>query len=444
MSSFLGVPIRIRDEVFGNLYLTDSDRGRFSKEDEELVVALAATAAVVIDNARHYEAGRRQSAWLAATAVVTRQMLAPTTDHPPLQLIAEHAYRLADADLVAVLLPDAERRTLRVETAVGGPSTTVAATELIGHGSPVGESLCAHVFATGKPLRLRDGHDHLGLPPAILAEALDVGPVLVAPLSGSDRTRGVLAVARVAGRHPFGPEDLELAAGFANQASLALELAEARLDREHRVVFDERDRIAADLHDHVIQRLFGAGLVLQGVDARLGDHPTRERVSEVIRELDSTIAQIRTTIFAVQHTGTADSLRGHILAVLDDATAVLGLSPALRFTGPVDTVLGTGTDSAALTDDLLAVLRESLSNIARHAHATKVEVDLVVDDRHDTPGSTWLTLQITDNGVGIGATGRRSGLANLNRRAQRHGGTLTLTPAEPHGTRLRWSVPLTS
>ena len=259
--------------------------------------ALAESAAAVIDNSRQYEAGRRHGEWLATTAIVTRQILAAVTD-PPLSTIAEHAYRLADADLVAVLLPDdPTRQTLHIETAIGGPRTTTAAADLIGRRSDLGQSLCAHVFTTANPLQLADAHDHPGLPPAVLSEAIDVGPVLVVPLTGSDRTRGVLAVARLAGRQPFRAEDLQLASGFANQASLALELAEARLEREHTAaILDERDRIAADLHDHIIQRLYAAGLLLQGITAEAGNQPAlAARLSAVIRDLDETIAQIRTT-----------------------------------------------------------------------------------------------------------------------------------------------------
>lgn len=303
MGSFLGVPIRIRDEVFGNLYLTGSDRGGFSAEDEQLAVALAATAAVVIENARHYDAVRRQGQWLAATAEVTRQMLAATTDPGPLQTIAEHAFELADADLVAVFLPeDRERQVLRVVTAIGSRHTTAQAAGLVGRRSPLGTSLCAYVFDTGQPLGLTDARNHPGLPPAVLADAIDIGPVLVAPLTGSDRTRGVLALARTAGRHPFQPEDLQLAAAFANQASIALEVSEARLERERSALLDERDRIAADLHERVVQRLFGAGLTLHGVASRSADKAVADGVAAVVHELDDAITELRTSIFGFRRT----------------------------------------------------------------------------------------------------------------------------------------------
>jgi len=441
MHTFLGTPIRIRDEVFGNLYFTDSRNGSFSADDEELAVALAATAAVVINNARHYEISRRRGDWLAATAEVTREMLSPARSTSPLETIAEHAYRLADADLVAVLLPvDGGREFLSVATAVGGPEAARAAEELIGARSGIEESLCAHVFSTGDPVRLDDASERLGLPPTVLAGSIDVGPVLVAPLCGTEETRGVLTVARRRGRRPFQGEDLQMATAFANQASVALELAESRLERERITIMNERDRIAADLHDHIIQRLFAAGLALQGATARMGTHPVVPRVAGVIDELDDTIAQIRTTIFAIQRASTASpqGLRARILDLINESAVTLGFTPALRFSGPIDTVL---SDAGDLVDDLTAVLRERLSNVARHARAGRVDVDLIVESG-EGDGSGRLTVQVCDDGVGTGETTRSSGIANLRHRAERRGGTLTLGSNTPSGTCVKWRVPL--
>jgi len=441
MRSFLGVPIRIGDQVFGNLYFTDSENGRFSADDEELATALAATAAVVINNARYYEISRRRGDWLAATAEVTREMLSPGTESSPLKTIAEHAYTLADADLVAVLLPvGGARDELSVATAVGGPATAAAAEDLIGARSGIEDSLCAHVFTTGSPVRLDDASDRLGLPPTVLAGRIDVGPVLVAPLIGSDETRGVLTVARLRGRAPFQTEDLQMATAFANQASVALELAESRLERERITIMDERDRIAADLHDHIIQRLFAAGLALQGATARMGNHPVTPRITRVIDELDDTIAQVRTTIFAIQQAASISpqGLRARVLELVTESAGTLGFTPALRFSGPVDTVLA---DTGDLVDDLTAVLREGLSNVARHARASRVDVDLIVEPG-DTAGPARIVVKVCDNGVGIGDSVRSSGTANLRHRAERRGGTVTLVPGKPSGTCLEWRVPI--
>ncbi|MFD0524377.1 GAF domain-containing sensor histidine kinase [Paractinoplanes durhamensis] len=442
MKSFLGVPIRIRDEVFGNLYFTDSCNGSFSSDDEELAVALAATAAVVINNARHYETSRRRGDWLAATAAITRDMLSAAAESSVLESIAAHAYRLADADLVAVLLPTGPgREQLLVETAVGGPATEEAAKSLIGSRSQIGDTLCGHVFGTGTPVRLDDASGRPGLPPTVLADSIDVGPVLVAPLTGSERTGGVLTVARLPGRPPFMPEDLQMAAAFANHASVALELSESRMERERITIMDERDRIAADLHDHIIQRLFAAGLALQGATARMGNHPAGPRITGVIDELDDTIAQIRTTIFAIQQatTPTPEGLRARVLGLVTESGQTLGFTPALRFSGPVDTLMADSTDPGALADDIAATLREGLSNVARHARATRVDVDVAVDAG---PDGVLLSVKVSDNGIGVGETARSSGTANLRRRAERRGGTFALSAGTPSGTCLEWSVPV--
>jgi GAF domain-containing protein len=301
MTSFLGVPIRIRDEVFGNLYLSESTKGEFSAEDEELTTALAATAAAAIDNARLYEAARTQGQWLHASATITRELLSADVGDAarPLQLIAEHSREIAGADLVTVVLPtnngDGEHSgepndELRVEVAVGH-----GAERLAGRRVPVQGSLAGRVFRTREPLRVTHPND-AQLPSVAFGE-LDVGPVLAVPLLGSRRTHGVLSVARLRSRPTFTADELEMASSFANQAAVTIELAEARAEQERAAMLDERDRIAADLHDHVIQRLFAAGMSLQSTATSLAVGWARSRIQATITDLDDTINQIRTTIF---------------------------------------------------------------------------------------------------------------------------------------------------
>ena len=231
---------------------------------------------------------------------------------------------------------------------------------------------------------------------------------------------GVLSVARIRGRPAFTPDDLEMAAGFANQAAVAIELAAARVEQQRAAMLDERERIAADLHDHVIQRLFATGLSLQALASTLGPGRAGQRVLTAIADLDATIAQIRTSIFELQQNPRPPPrcLRARLLDVVTEVTPALGFDPGVRFSGLLDLL----PDQTA--QDLLAVLREALTNIARHAHAPTADVDL-------TAHPEWLTLDIRDDGTGLGATTRRSGLTNLRHRAQRHGGTLILTPATP-------------
>ena len=259
-----------------------------------------------------------------------------------------------------------------------------------------------------------------------------MGPCLSVPLVGSQRVHGVLSMARKRGRPNFTAEDLDMAAGLANQAALALELADARAEKNRAALFDERDRIAADLHDQVIQRLFGIGLLLQSVAGEMGPGRSTERVLEAIRDLDDTAGQVGTAIFSLSHLpdSSPTGLRARVLDVVSDVSPALGFEPVIQLTGMLDTL------AADLADDLLAVLRESLTNIARHAHAHSAQITLVC-----TPNGV-VTLDVDDDGTGVGPGARRSGLVNLQRRAECRGGHLSLEARLPSGTHLSWSVPI--
>jgi signal transduction histidine kinase len=433
MDSFLGVPIRVRSEVFGNLYFAESTKQAFSAEDEDLARALAATAAVAIANARLYEASRARGEWLQASAAVTSELLANHLDAAePLRAIAEHSRRIAHADVVTVARPvdpatdpAGEDAGLRVEVAVGP-----LATEVLGDTVSLRQSLAGYVYTSGDPVRISQPGDR-GLRPATVGD-LEVGPVMALPMRGSSRVHGVLTLARARGRQAFGADELEMAGGFADQAAVAIELAAARAEQERAQMLDERERIAADMHDLVIQRLFAAGLTLQGSIAGIPPGRSRDRVTATIEDLDTTIRQIRTSIFQLQRptTGVQAGLRARLLDIATEAAAGLGFDPAVRFSGVID-VLPEHT-----AGDLEAALREALSNVARHAGARTVEVDVVSRDG-------GLVLTVRDDGAGIGDVARRSGLANLDQRARRHGGTCTVEPAEPTGTHLTWRVPTT-
>jgi signal transduction histidine kinase len=429
MDSFLGVPIRIRDEVFGNLYLSESTRGEFSAEDEDLATALAATAAVAIDNARLYASARTRGEWLQASAAITRQLLSPAESDgaaSPLRLIAERSREIADADLVTVALPDDRTgEDLRIEVAVG-----TGAAELTGISTPRSGSLLGQVFLSGEPTRLAQPDDEAG---AVAAPVeLEIGPVLVVPLLGSRGAQGVLTAARLRGRTAFAADDVEMASSFANHAALAIELAEARAEQQRAAMLDERDRIAADLHDHVIQRLFAAGLSLQSVAMKLGRGPVTDRILTTVQDLDATISQIRTTIFELHDMPRADpaGLRARMIDVVADATKALGFEPVVRFEGPVDTL------PSDLADDLVGVAREALANVARHARAGTAEVEL-------SAFAEQVRLLVHDDGVGFTPGSRSSGLTNMRRRAERRGGTLDVGSRVPRGTTVTWSVPNT-
>lgn len=428
MSSFLGVPVRVDAQVFGNLYLADSSVGRFSADDEQLVTALAATAGVAIANARLFERAQQRQQWLEASAVITRQLLA-VEGEDPLALIARKALEIAVADLVTVVIPTADGRSLLVEVAAGHETDHLA-----GYVYPRENSLVGVALDTEQAVSVRDASH--GTVPWHQTSALQVGPAMVIPLAGAGGPRGALAIGRALDGHPFDEADLEMASAFANQAALALELADARAYQQKLDVLEDRDRIARDLHDHVIQRLFAAGLTVEGVLPRVVDPQAHERLSRLVGDLDTTIVQIRTSVFDLRGPllAAGQSARRRVLDLVDEVTPLLPARPDVRFAGLVDTVI----DDGALTD-LLATLREALTNVARHADARKVAVELTAEQRR-------AVLVLEDDGVGMGTTTRRSGLANLRARAERHGGTLDVGaaggPPDRRGTRLTWSIQL--
>ncbi len=431
MTAFLGVPIRVRDAVFGNLYLTRDDERPFAAEDEELVLSLAATAGVAIENARLFDEARRRQDWLQASTEVTRQLLSSDGEEP-LQLIARRLQQVADAHAINVVLPTGDGQQLMVEVATGA-----GADHLTAYSYPTRGTLVGVVLESGQPVLIDDLTGETG-GAGPLTEVIALGPVMVLPLGGEQRVRGALIVARLPGRARFSTAELEMATTFANHAAVALELADARADQQRMVLLEDRDRIARDLHDHVIQRLFAAGLSIESVAAGLGPGANGERLAQVVGDIDDTIRQIRTSIFQlrgplVPHTA---SLRSTLLEVAAEIAEPLGFAPRVSFAGPVDAVV-----PAAVLDDIVAVVREGLTNVVRHAQASRADVDV-------SATGAEVTVEVTDDGVGVGAAERRSGLANLRERAARHGGEFVITSPLPapseteRGTNLRWTIPL--
>ncbi|MEU2915947.1 GAF domain-containing sensor histidine kinase [Streptomyces massasporeus] len=431
MTTFLGAPVRVRDRVFGNLYLTDKRGGaQFDDEDEAVLRTLAAAAGVAIDNARLYEDTRRREQWLAASSDLTRSLLSGTDPEQVLHQVAATVRALAEADLVTLAVPFDGGDELVIEAADGAgadrvrglvlPATTLAAK--VYHSS---ERISSNALS-------REPQEGGGS-----AAQVELGAGFLLPLGGREHARGVLQVANLPGGEEFPDATKTMISGFADQAALALEIAEHRREAEHLLVLTDRDRIARDLHDLAIQRLFASGLTLNSVLGRLADRPeVVKRVQRVVDDLDDTIKTVRTTIYALRERDRADGrsgLRATLLSETDQTAETLGFSPALRMTGLLDTDVPAGH-----ADHMLAVLRETLSNAARHAQATAVEVTAETD-------GTRLRLRVADNGRGIDpAATRRSGLDNLRKRATDLGGSLTLTPNEPSGTVVEWTVPLPS
>jgi two-component system, NarL family, sensor histidine kinase DevS len=382
MRTFLGVPIRIRNQVYGNLYLTEKANGAlFSADDELLVQALAGAAGIAIDNARLYQAARTRQLWIEATQDISTNLLAGADPAVVHTQIVSRAAELTAAAAGALLLPGNSGEL--VVTATTRP-------ELAGVALPALQA--AHPAA------------------------------LVLPLREPDALSGVLVCVPDDGMS-FTAEQLDMLAAFADQAGLALHLARTQAGA---VLLADRDRIARDLHDHVIQRLFAIGLSLQG--ARGGAAAdTPRRISAALDDLQEVVQEIRTAIFDL-HGGSVTRLGQRLERAVTGMTADSTIRAALHVSGPLSVV------DAALADHAEAVVREAVSNAVRHAQAGTLSVAVAVDDD--------LTVTVTDDGVGFPAQTTPSGLANLASRAEQCGGSLEVGPARGGGTRLVWSVPL--
>ncbi|WP_420094428.1 GAF domain-containing protein [Mycolicibacterium neoaurum] len=422
MRSFLGVPVRIRDEVFGNLYLTEKNSGGpFSEDDEVLAQALAAAAGIAIDNARLYEQARARQSWIEATRDIATELLSGTDPAQAFRRIAELACSLtvADAAFIAVPVGDPDEATEMVITEVAGPTAAdIDALPAI----PLVDNIVGRTLLDRVPHRC----DNLELASSVLPEP---GPALIVPLGATSAVAGVLVAVRGAEARPFTVEQLDMAASFAGQAALAWQLAMTQRRMRELDVLADRDRIARDLHDHVIQRLFAVGLALQGTTARTQSDEVRQRLSSSVDDLQEVIQEIRTAIFDL-HGAHADSTR--LRQRLQDAVDQFGsdtMRIRVQFVGPLSVV------AAELAEHAEAVVREAVSNAVRHSGATELTVVVRVDDD--------LSITVTDDGRGIATDAvTESGLGNLRHRAEEMTGSFDIGVGPQGGTVLRWSAPL--
>jgi signal transduction histidine kinase len=429
MNTFLGVPLRTRDRVFGNLYLTEKQSGAgFTEEDEEIVVALAAAAGVVIENARLYEETGRRQRWLEAAADASAAMLGEGDRDEALQCVVDRVREVAAADLVAMLL-SREAGRLVVEVVAGAHGEDVVGSSL----PAAGATSLADLLAAGEPIVLDDIRGEARVADmAFPVEAgwPELGPMMLLPLRGAGTVAGTLVIGWSPDREEaFRETDVRLPTAFVEQTALAMQVAAAREDRALLAVFEDRDRIGRDLHDLVIQRLFAIGLTLQNA-GRLAVRPeVEQRIAAAVDDLDSTIQDIRRSIFELSAPTTSTDLRAELQASIDVVVPALGFAPRLSTEGPVDSVV-----SLQLRPHLLAVLREALSNVARHAQASSAEVRVAVNDE--------VVLTVTDDGRGIAEGSRHSGLRNMRERAESLGGSFELHRAAAGGTIATWRVPV--
>ncbi|MDR7311289.1 signal transduction histidine kinase [Nocardioides luteus] len=431
MRSFLGVPVRIGEKVFGNLYLTEKIDGvEFTDQDENIVVALAAAAGVAIENALLAEEAERRGRWLDARAEITSALMGDIDRSAALQLVADRAREISGADVAWIVTgPTAER--LRVEVISGADVDLEVLKQ-----APLRRSVATQAISDGVPMVVEDIATAAGGgSAAAVIDLSDIGPGVLVPLGRTDPSDemnavGVLALAWFrdnAERAQY--VDLAVATAFAEQVALAIRLAQNREERQRLAVYDDRDRIGRDLHDIVIQRLFVVGLRLQG-GLNLAENPKlRARLNQAVDDIDDTIRDLRRAVFELGTPKDSGDVQTQVTELVDRAAASLKFRPTLVFDGPIR--LRT---SPELTKEVVAVLGEALSNTARHAYASEVEVSL-------SAGSD-LVLRVRDDGRGVPTDAVESGLANMRHRAEAHGGRCTVRPAEPKGTVVEWSVPL--
>ncbi|MFF0510213.1 GAF domain-containing protein [Streptomyces sp. NPDC004250] len=428
MNTFLGVPIRVRDHVFGNLYLTEKRDGReFDEDDESVLATLAVAAGMAIDNARMYERSRLRERWLEVNAEIMHTLMSGADQSDALRLIAERAREITVSDLGVVALPVPGTEDLAVEVAIGREADAWRGLVL-----PVEGSLVGAAYARKAPVNSPDVTDDerisVGSP-----RFAGLGPAVAVPVGAGERLRGVVLLVRAASAPGFTQEETGSLQVFAAQAAVAMELAERRRDAEQIALLEDRDRIARDLHDLAIQRLFATAMTLQSAGRFIQHDRAAERVQRAVGDLDETIKIIRSTIFGLrsrEDDSTSSGLRARAVRAVAETAPALGFAPGIRMEGLLDTHVSRDT-----VEHLVAVLTESLTNVARHAHAGRADVVLETD-------GTWVRLTVSDDGVGIPPGGHRSGLRNMAERARGLGGEMRLESPEGGGTRLVWRVPV--
>jgi signal transduction histidine kinase len=427
MRSFLGAPVQAMGRVFGNIYLAEK-RGtlEFSAEDEESLAVLAAQAGAAIANASLYEETRLRERWLDALRDITNDILGGAEAESILVDIAEHARALASAAAATIVTVGSTSGQLVVAAAVGAH-----AGELHGQSMPAEGSISGEVMRTGKPLLL----DDLSSDPRAHQPTVRLGrhgPALFVPLRVRGRATGTLMVANLKGGRRLDAQMLRFVETFADQASVAIEYRRVQADLRRLGLMDERERIAKELHDGIIQSLFAVGMGLQGTALLAGSPETAARIEGAVGELDRVIRDLRNYIFA---------LRPGILAdrQLDQALHALGedmqKGSVARVKVEVDAEVAASVSSRS--HEIVQLTREALSNVARHAQATLSVVRLARK-------GTTAVLTIEDNGIGFDVRGDSAGngLRNMRERAAAIGGTLHVTSKAGKGTKLRLTFPV--
>ena len=422
--SAFAVPVHHRRDVLAVLLLGEPTDG-LDAADEDVLRSLAVTAGAALENARLYDEARRRQEWLQAAAEVGTGMLTLGSERDAVALVAQTVQKLADAELVTLWTPGPAHDLL-----VGAVTLGDETEELLGCEVARADTLAAEILEQGRGQVLCS----TARPECAWLATVDragIGPVMVAPLLGADGARGLLLAGRRHGRTPYSDVDLDLAETFATHVAMGLERIGARAAQQRLSLLEDRERIARDLHDHVIQSLFATGLKVQSAERVSSDPAIRPRLGEAVQGIDAIIRQLRTTIFRLADSAASGpGLRAAVLDVLGEVAPVLPAEPEVEFHGPLDT-----TADPDFVAEVAAVVREAATNSGKHGRGTRLLVRVAAEGGR-------LNLVVQDDGVGLGTNSRRSGLANLQRRAVRLGGSLALDVPAGGGTRLCWSVPL--
>jgi len=427
MRSFLGAPVMARGQVFGNVYLTEKrDAEEFDADDERAVLVLAAQAGVAVENAYLYEELRARAERLDALHAVGTAIVRGDPPEEVIGLVARQARTLLQGDLASVAVPTDDGERLAVQTADGAGSEA-----LTGEGFPLEWSVSGDVILSGKTVVLPDvAADDRVAQPVVRSGAF--GPALFVPLAWRGGPFGTLLVARRRGGQPFDEGEVKLAEVFAGQ--VAVVLGQGRLQREVRrlEMLEDRERIARELHDGTIQSLFTVGLGLQGAASLISSPEAERRIEAAVQELDRVIRDLRNYIFGLQPGVLAEQHLGQVLEQM--------VEEFQHRTGIV-TIAEIDPDSAAAlapsAAEIVQLVRESLSNVNRHAHAATCRVSLHRDD-------DARLLEVDDDGRGFDPAdvgGRGRGLRNLQERAARLGGRAEVVSVPGEGTTVRVAIP---
>jgi signal transduction histidine kinase len=412
--------------VYGTLYLTNKQGApEFDEEDQEALVVLAAQAGIAIENARLYEEARARQRWLEASSEIANAILSRSHPDDAIRLVTRWTRELVRADLAWVVMPT-QGELLRVAFAEGR-----GADSILGMVIPIEDSITGQVVRSGRAISVPDPrHDERAYRP--LVEAGDIGPAVLVPLSVHGRAFGTLGAAHAPDGGLFGEDSVHLLETFADQAALALEFARAQHEIERLVVLEDRERIAKELHDGVIQALFAVGMGLQGTALMSGDEELSRRIEGAVAELDRVIRDLRNYIFGLRPGILADrQLDKALRALVDEFQSRSGIVTIIELDESV------AAELSGMAIDVVQLTREALSNVGRHSSAATCRVSLMQRDG-------LAVLEVDDDGHGFdpATTRRGDGLTNLERRAETLGGKAAIESAPTQGTTVRIELPL--